>query len=305
MRMVYHLLCVDPDADARANTVERLQTELSSIVIECETTGTLREATDALTQETDAVITEYELPDGTGLELIKRTREICPDAGCVLYTNANPDTIDTTLLQGDIIEYVGKNSVFGAERLTQLVQRLLERRAQASYPVPQSETERLAALQAYNLDSPSLQTSLDRITDLAASHFDVRSASVNIIQEHSQEFLACYGAAEEWKSMNREDSICTFTILEEENVMAVDDVTIDPRFHSRSEALVELGIHAYLGANLVTSHGLVIGVLCVYDDKPRSFTQKDKTYLQKLAQTAMDLIELHAQESRIEQGGQN
>lgn len=206
----------------------------------------------------------------------------------------DPDTIDTTALRGDVTEYVGKDSVFGTERLGRLVRTLLERRGQASYPVPQSESERLAALQAYDLDDPALRESLDRITDLAARHFDVETASINLIQEHSQDFLACHGAAEEWDSMEREDSICTFTILEDDGVMSVEDVRTDPRFESRSETLIRLGIRSYLGANLVTPQGLVIGPLCVYDDEPRSFSADDETYLRTLAETAMDLIELYA-----------
>ena len=300
--MVYSVLCVDPDEKARAETVTRLGTELGSVELACETAGSLADGTAALTRDTDAIITEYQLPDGTGLELITEVQKAAPDASCVLYTGTDPETIDTTALQGKVIEYVGKDSVFGAERLTQLVQRLIERRAQASYPIPQSEPERIAALQTYELDDPSLQESLDRITDLAALHFDADSASINIIQEHSQEFLACYGTAEDWESLNREDSICTFTILEETGVMAVEDVTADSRFQSRSESLVDLGIRAYLGANLTTPQGLVIGVLCIYDDEPRSFSESDKTYLRTLARTAMELIELHAK-TRTASGG--
>lgn len=302
--MAYSVLCVDPDEEARAETVERLGTELGSVELACETAGTLADGAAVLSRDTDAIITEYQLPDGTGLELIAEVQEIAPDASCVLYTATNPKTIDTAALQCDIIEYVGKDSVFGEERLTQLVQRLIEQRAQASYPIPQSENERMAALQTYDLDDPSLQDSLDRITDLAALHFGVDSASINIIQEHSQEFLACYGTAEDWESLDREDSICTFTILEEAGVMAVEDVTADSRFQSRSESLVDLGIRAYLGANLTTPQGLVIGVLCVYDDEPRSFLESDKTYLQTLARTAMELIELHAR-TRAASGGED
>ena len=130
------------------------------------------------------------------------------------------------------------------------------------------------------------------MTDLAAEHFDVDIASINIINEHSQDFLSCYGGTQEWESMDREDSICTFTILEDE-VMTVEDVTEDPRFESRSEELLDLGIRAYMGANLVTEAGLAIGPLCIYDDRPREFSPADEAYLSDLAALATDLIKLH------------
>ena len=94
--------------------------------------------------------------------------------------------------------------------------------------------------------------------------------------------------------MDREDAICTFTILEGEGVMSVPDVTEDPRFESRSDALIRLGIRAYLGANLTTSAGLTTGTLCVYDDESREFSREDESYLRDLAAVAMELIELRA-----------
>ena len=294
--MARRILCVDPDDGARADTVEALRAEFDgpSPTFEFVTAATAVGAMDTLTTDTAAVITEYTLPDGTGFDVIDAARETCPDAGCVLYTDTDPDTIDTTELRGAITEYVGKGSAFGADRLTQLVRTTVESRSQSTYPVPQTEPERLAALRSYDLKDDAVVSSLDRITDLAAAHFGVEQASVNIIGETSQEFLACHGGAEEWETMDREDSICTFTILEDAGVMAVPDVTEDPRFESRSEALIGLGIRAYLGANLVTSAGLTIGSLCVYDDEPRDFSPEDESYLRDLAAVAMELIELRA-----------
>ena len=299
--MARRILCVDPDDDARTETVDALRAEFEAPgpSIEIVTAGTVAEADAALTTDTAAVVTEYTLPDGTGFDVITAARDTCPDAGCVLYTDVDPDTIATDELRGAITEYVGKGSAFGAERLTGLVRTTVETKPQTTYPVPQTEAERLAALRSYDLnseddgrDSEGLVSSLERITDVAAAYFDADQASVNIIGEHSQDFLACYGDAEGWEAMDREDSICTFTILEDRGVMTVEDVTEDPRFESRSETLLEMGIRAYVGANLVTPAGLAIGSLCVYDDEPRSFSPADEAYLRDLAAVAMELIEL-------------
>ncbi|WP_223270942.1 MULTISPECIES: GAF domain-containing protein [Halomicrobium] len=290
----HRILCVDPDEDARQDTVERLRTELTEFDPVFETAATLDDATTAVSTDLAAVVTEYDLADGTGLELVTAVRDTAPDAGCILYTDAAPDAISTDELRGTITEYVGKGSVFGTERLARLLQTTVEGKSQASYPLPQNERERLAALQSYDLDDRALLESLDRITDLAATHFSVERASINIISEHSQDFLACYGGANEWDTMDRQDSICTFTIVEDDDVLAVEDVTEDPRFESRSDTLLDMGIRAYLGANLVTRSGLVIGPLCIYDDEPRSFSAADEAYLRDLAAVAMDVIELHA-----------
>ncbi len=302
--MSHRILCVDPDESERAETVERLQTELSDLEFSFVTADGVAGATDVLTEDIAAVITEYDLADGTGFEMIKQADQHCPDAGIVLYTDTDPDTLDTTELRGALTEYVGKGSVFGTERLGELLRTTIENSTQSSYPVPQTEQQRLVALQSYDLDDEGLLDSLDRITDLAAEHFEVERSSINIINEHSQEFLACYGTAEQWDTMDREDSICTFTILEDDNVMTVSDVTEDPRFESRSETLIEMGIRSYMGANLVAPSGLVIGPLCIYDTEPREFTLADEAYLQKLAATAMDFIELHTQFDAATEGEQ-
>lgn len=290
--METQILCVDPNEADRAETVESLQADLTDTTPVIRTAETVAAATETLkTEPIDCVITEYDLADGTGFDVIRVAREHVPDAGSLLYTDTDPDTIDTTELRGTITEYVGKDSVFGSERLANLIQTTVVQRVQSSYPLPQNESERVAALQAYDLDDPELEAALDRITSLGARHFDVDIASINIINEHSQEFMACHGHAEEWESMDREDSVCTFTILEDDGVMSIADVTEDPRFESRSDALIEMGIRSYLGANLVTSSGLVIGTLCIYDDEPRQFSPADESYLQDLAAVAVDQIE--------------
>lgn len=292
--MTHRILCVDPDETERARTVEQLRTELTELDAVFETADGLEDASGLLDDGPVAcVVTEYALPDGTGFDLITDVQDRFPDAGCILFTAIDPDSLDTNSLTGAIIEYVGKESVFGTQRLARLVRTTVEQRTQASYPLPQNEEERLAALQTYDLDDPALKSSLDRITDLAAEHFEVDIASINIINEHSQNFLACHGRTSEWEAMDREDSICAFTIIEDD-VMTVEDVTEDPRFESRSESLLDLGIHSYMGANLTTSNGLVIGPLCIYDDEPRSFSAADEAYLADLASVAVDLFELHS-----------
>lgn len=293
--MAHHILCVDPDESTREDTVETLRADLSDLGLTIETAATVGGAEPFLTRETVAIITEYALPDGTGFEIMAHAQEACPDAGCILYTDTDPHTIDTTDLQGILTEYVGKGSAFGADRLTKLVRTTIESRTQTSYPVPQDEDERLAALRQYDLDNSELVSSMDRITDLAATHFDVHTASINIIEEHSQEYLACYGEATDWEAPGREDSVCTFTIVEDDRVMTVEDLSEDPRFESRSGGFATLGVRAYMGAKLTTAAGLTIGSLCVYDTEPRSFSAADEAYLWKLADMAMDIIELHSQ----------
>ena len=291
--MVRRLLYVDPEETARAETVDRLRAELDDLELTFDACATLAEADAAVSPETVAVVTEYDLPDGSGFDLIRTAAEVCPDAGCFLYTDTEPDTIDTSELGDALTEYVGKASVSGTGRLAELVRTTVEERTQASYPIPQMEEERLAAVRSYDLEAAELQSSLSRLTELAATHFDVPTVSINTIEESRQEYLARYGPAEEWEPIDREISLCTFTILEDDGVMSVEDVTEDPRFAPISDTLEAVGVRSYMGATLVTPSELAIGTFCLFGEEPRSFSATEQADLRKLATTAMELIDLH------------
>ena len=300
--MVRRLLYVDPEETARAETVDRLRAELADLDLTFDACATLAEADAAVSPETVAVITEYDLPGGSGFDLIQTAEAVCPDAGCFLYTDTEPDTIDTSEHRELLTEYVGKESASGTGRLAELVRTTVEERTQASYPVPPAEEERLAAVRSYDLDMPELQASLSRLTELAATHFDVPTVSINTIEESRQEYLARYGPAEEWEPIDREISLCTFTILEDDGVMLVEDVIEDPRFEPYGDTLEAVGVRSYMGATLVTPSELAIGTFCLFGEEPRSFSATERADLRRLATTAMELIDLHSRTAAEEPG---
>lgn len=285
--------CVDPDEATRMEMIDELGSELDSLDPTFEAAGSIADAEAFLEDGTvDCVLSEYDLPDGTGLDLVDRVRSIAPDTSCILFTAADHETITTDATHDAITEYQNRDAPRAFERLAGLVRTAIPDGSQTSYPLPQNESERIAALRTHDLDADAVRESLGGITDLAGEHFGVEKASINVIDEHSQDFLVCYGDAKRWESTDREESICTFTILEEDPVMMVGDVRDDPRFEA-NEGLAELGIRAYMGASIRSPSGVAIGTLCVYDDEPRTFSRGDRSYLHALAQVASDLIEAH------------
>ena len=286
------LLVVGPDPTEREATVDHLRAELADLAPTIDEAGRVDDATTTLTEAThEAVVTAHDLPDGTGFDVIDAASETNPDAGCVLYTDTQPEEMDTA--ETPVVEYVDRSSVFGADRLARLLRTTIVERTQASYPLPDDESRRVSALQSYDLAADALVTALDRVATLAATHFDVDRASVNVVGEHRYEFLGTHGEASEWATMDREDSICTFTILEDDGVMTVSDVSDDPRFASRAETMADMGVRSYLGASLQVAADLRIGSVCVYDDEPRSFTDDDRAYISELASVAADLVEFY------------
>lgn len=266
----------------------------------------LADAKDSVDDEdVDCLVTAHDLPDGTGMDLIRYVRETSPDTGCILFTDA--DRQEITANSGDrvVMEYVDRDSPEAHERLVELVSVTARRSTQTAYPLPGDEDERLAALERFDFDSPSLGRALERVSDLAGEHFDVDRTAVNVIADHVQEVLASRGT--DWTAFPREETICTYSILDE-GVTVIEDVSADPRFEER-ENLEHANIRFYAGVPLSTDDGLPIGTLCIYDSEPRELSADGRHYLQLLAEEAMQWIELHSRlsETRVAvepEGGQ-
>jgi GAF domain-containing protein len=282
-------LYVDPNATASTSPLRDLIQD-SDIKVYRETS--VDEATAFLENNVvDCVVTEYDLPDGTGTELVSAIREIAPDTGTILVTDAPQAQISDGSSVSLVTEFVPKNASEVGPRVVQLVKSTAANRSQTSYPLPASEQARLKALETYDLDDERLVRAVQRITDLAADHFVVPQSSVNIVTERTQEFLACTGAS--WETTAREESICTYTILRE-GVSVVEDTSTDPRF-ADNDNLDEEKIRFYAGATLTTGEGYPVGTLCVYDDEPRVFSEADRVYLSLLAAEVMDWLEVARQ----------
>ncbi|WP_135306013.1 GAF domain-containing protein [Haloarcula amylovorans] len=276
------ILCVDPKTNWTA-PLDGLVEEPACQVLERETLAAAQEI--VADRDIDCLVTEYELPDGTGLELISHVREVAPDTGVIICTDADRELIAAEA-NDHVVEFVKKDSAQSETRIAQLTRTTAAQRSQTAYPLPATERERLTALEAYNLNAQVFLPVIQRITDLAAVHFDVTQSSVNIITEQTQEFLACHG--ENWETTPREQSLCTYTILSE-GVTVIEDTRADSHFGD-SELLQEFDIRFYAGATLTTKEGYPIGTVCIYDDTPREFTDEDEAYLELLAAEVMDWL---------------
>jgi CheY-like chemotaxis protein len=137
------VVCTDPDADERSATGQTLA-EGGYEVVSC---GSLAEATEALeAHSVDCVVTEYTLPDGTGLDLAGRVRDRSPDVPCILFTNESSSAIRTDRREDVVVEYLPKGMPKARESLVRLVGNSVSQCRQVGYPLPDDEDERLAKL---------------------------------------------------------------------------------------------------------------------------------------------------------------
>lgn len=288
------VLCVDDDDESRAETATALA-EWATVV----EAGTVSEVTAALeTESVDCVVMEYELPDGTGIDLLSNVRELAPDTPCLLFTDAGPADIDTSAFEGGIVEYLQKGRATDTQRLVEMAKDLTTQRTQVAYPLPDDEDARLAALDRYQLDDFDVQDAFDRLTKLAGMHTGVDVAFIGLVTEHEEEFVSCYG--KDLMPLDREDTMCTHAILSRD-AMVVEDVEADERFKN-NQTLDDLDIKAYAGAPMRTPDGRAIGSFCLLHDEPRSFSDEEIEFLRMLSDEAMEQLELRRR-LRESQGG--
>jgi CheY-like chemotaxis protein len=205
------------DAVADAIDAEQRLTAVESSSVE--------DAVDRLrTGSVVCVVTDYELPDGTGMEVIDAIRQHAPQTPCILFTDVPPSEIDTASFEEVIVEYLSRDLPDAHERLGFVANDVIDHSAQVGFLAPDDEGDRLAALAEYDVEDLPIEASFERLTDLIASHFDAGVAFIGLIEKDEEDFLACTGA--DWDSLTREDTICTHSMLQED-VMVVEDIRTD------------------------------------------------------------------------------
>jgi EAL domain-containing protein (putative c-di-GMP-specific phosphodiesterase class I)/GGDEF domain-containing protein len=156
------------------------------------------------------------------------------------------------------------------------------------------EEARLNALRQFELLDGPFRDGFDRVTRTAAKLFDVPYAAVVITDADCHRFRSRIKLTVE--SVPRaslpgaQDSLLGHFVW-------IPDLLNSPFEQSELSAT---GIRFYAAAPLITSEGLSVGALCVFDHVPRSISTDDVEGLTDLASMLMAQIELHHSHSRVD-----
>ncbi|MGN5516086.1 diguanylate cyclase, partial [Xanthomonas hortorum pv. gardneri] len=165
--------------------------------------------------------------------------------------------------------------------------------------LPDNEAERLAALRQYEvLDSPP-ERAFDDLTMIASTLCETQMAAVVLVDEDRQWFKSAHGAPR--GEAPRDISFCAHAILRPDEVLMVDDTLLDPRFHDNPMVTGTSAVRFYAGAPLVTSEGMALGSLCVFDQSPTHLRDEQRNALQALSRQASYLLELRLAGKRLRQ----
>ena len=155
--------------------------------------------------------------------------------------------------------------------------------------IPVDEDQRIDAVRRYDvLDTPP-DGAFDRITWLAARHFNVPVSIVSIVDTDRIWFKSHHGI--EVDQIGRDPGLCASAILGAQP-WVVENAAVDPRTLANPLVAGAMGLRFYAGAPLTTHDGFRLGTLCVIDQQPRQFSDEDATVLSDLADVVMDELEL-------------
>ncbi|MCA0964693.1 sensor histidine kinase [Salipiger bermudensis] len=156
-------------------------------------------------------------------------------------------------------------------------------------PSHPQQTERLAALYAYEILETEREREFDDIVQLAAAACGTSISVINFIDAERQWFKAETGLGV--RETPLATSLCSHVILEDEFV-EIHDTLLDQRMSDNPLCCGDPGLRFYAGALLKTAEGLPLGTLCVLDYEPRELTPLQRDTLRVLANQVMAQLDL-------------
>ncbi len=156
-------------------------------------------------------------------------------------------------------------------------------------PVPENETERLAALRAYGVLDTAPDADFAALVNFIASMCGTPMAAVSLVDERRQWFKAAVGL--EPRETVREIAFCAHAIAAPDRPLVVPDALADERFACNPLVTGDPHIRFYAGMPIVSHEGYALGTVCVLDREPRELSGFQLDALVVAARLIMTLIE--------------
>ncbi|RYD80987.1 MAG: sensor histidine kinase [Sphingobacteriales bacterium] len=154
-------------------------------------------------------------------------------------------------------------------------------------PIPINEAERVKELSDFDPDYTDLQSNFENLTALAAKISGSNISLVNLIDSFTQWSVSNYGL--ELDQMPREESICQYTVAQDDHFEIVD-LSLDDRSKDFFYVKNPLNLRHYFGVPLKTPSGYNIGALCVLDETAKTLSPDKIELLKLLANEVVDKL---------------
>lgn len=150
-------------------------------------------------------------------------------------------------------------------------------------PIPPNEEERLNKIKELNILDTEPEERFDSITKRAVEEFEVPISTITIIDKDREWYKSCQGL--DVKDAPRSISFCAHAMLSKE-VFIIEDTLKDDRFKDNPMVINKPHIRFYAGVALHDKNGIVVGVFCIKDTKPRQLSTARIARLMEFASQA-------------------
>jgi diguanylate cyclase (GGDEF)-like protein len=152
-----------------------------------------------------------------------------------------------------------------------------------SRTIASTSTLKLAGMHVVDVFYTPLEERFERVTRLARRSLDVPVAAITCLSMDKQWFKSVAGWAVTELPVSH--SICPIT-LEDNRICVINDTQEDFRTVEHPLVVNRPNFRFYAGYPLQESSGLAVGTLCVFDTKPRNFTEEQLCTLHDLGEIA-------------------
>ncbi|GGE63731.1 hypothetical protein GCM10011533_15180 [Streptosporangium jomthongense] len=152
----------------------------------------------------------------------------------------------------------------------------------------ETEKRRLAALTRLGLLDTPPEERFERLTRIARQHYQVKTALFTLLDHDRQWFKSRQGL--DISETPRSVAFCDHAIRQDQ-IFVVEDAAVDPRFRNNPFVRDAPYIRFYAGMPVREPSGFRVGTLCIIDDNPRQFSEKDLDVLRTLATMVEEELE--------------
>lgn len=146
---------------------------------------------------------------------------------------------------------------------------------------------RLAQLKTLAILDTAPEVVFEDITRAVAQTFDVPIAMVNLMDADRDWFKSCLGFP--LRESPVETSFCEVFFNTDNDIIVIEDTTLDPRF-ARHPLVVDEPFIRFYGSARLSVGGQTMGTLCVFDTKVKKVSPQQVEALRVLGRAAMDCL---------------
>ena len=160
--------------------------------------------------------------------------------------------------------------------------------------IPDNDTERVDAVNTYQILDTEPEQDFDDITELAACLTGCRVSYIGFFDDKRLWLKSKYGLPPDLMERPRELTSCSPTICQSDLVV-VPDMSKDPRYADLPTVKNPPNAKFYCAMPLINPEGFALGTLCVWDTEVLDLEPEAQQCIRRLARQVLSKLELRRQ----------